>query len=300
MSTLIIETNTNNLAAIYANEILDQVVTKKNNALRAMRRVVAIVLFAISFVTISSALNLAYGKKFSAKKSSARVASKIRQVGSRARQATMVARHATHMVAVRAKHAVASGEFRLLNIYKNLQATNPEYVHAMNTATEGKASWYGGMFHGRKTAMGTTYDMYAMTAAHRTLPLGTWVKVTNVQNGKDVIVQVTDRGPYVADRVMDLSKAAATELGYYNAGTTKIKMDIIGQGYASANEAEAALNQMASRDTQIAQASIIPTSFSISTRTTNVANDSDVVSGILDAIASTVTAPVSAIADIFA
>lgn len=293
MSTLIIETNTNNLAAIYTNEILDQVVNKKNDVLRAMRRIVAIVLFAISFVTISSAVNLAYGKKHSAKKVSARVASKIRQVGSRAK-------HATHFVAVRAKHAVASGEFRLLNIYKNLQATNPSYVHAMNTATAGKASWYGGMFHGRKTAMGTTYDMYAMTAAHRTLPLGTWVKVTNVQNGKDVIVQVTDRGPYVADRVMDLSKAAATELGYYNAGTTQIKMDIIGQGYASADEAEAALNQTASRDTQITQASIIPASFDVSTRTANIANDSDVVTGILDAIASTVTAPVSAIAEIFA
>jgi rare lipoprotein A (peptidoglycan hydrolase) len=299
MSTLTIETNTNNLArmsdhaAIYTNEILDQVVSKKNDVLRAMRKVVAIALFAISFVTISSALNLAYGKKVTAKKTSQRVASKIRQVGSRAKKAT-------HIVAVRAKHAAASGEFRLLNIYKNLQASNPSYVQAMNNATAGKASWYGGMFHGRKTAMGTTYDMYAMTAAHRTLPLGTWVKVTNVQNGKDVIVQVTDRGPYVADRVMDLSKAAATELGYFNAGTTQIKMDIIGQGYASADEAEAALNQTASTGTQIAQASIIPTSFDISTRTANVSADSDVVSGILDAIASTVTAPVNAIAEIFA
>lgn len=291
MSTLIIETNNiSNLTAIYTNEILDQVVTKKNDALRAMRRVVAIVLFTLSFVTLSSTLNLAYGKKATIKKT---VAAKISKVGSRARKAT-------HIVATHARKAVASGEFRLLNIYKNLQAANPGYVAQMNNATAGKASWYGGMFHGRKTAMGTTYDMYAMTAAHRTLPLGTWVKVTNVENGKDVIVQVTDRGPYVADRVMDLSKAAATELGYFNAGTTQIKMDIIGQGYASADEAEAALNQTASANTQMAQASIIPTSFDISTRTTNVANDSDVVSGILDAIASTVTAPVNAIAEIFA
>ncbi len=122
---------------------------------------------------------------------------------------------------------VKSGQFRLLSIYNSLRASHPGFIHAMNKATTGLASWYGGMFHGRKTAMGTTYNMYAMTAAHRSLPLGTWVQVTNQENGRSVVVQVTDRGPYVANRIMDLSYAAAQQLGYADAGTTEISMKVL-------------------------------------------------------------------------
>ena len=71
--------------------------------------------------------------------------------------------------------------------------------------------------------------MNSMTAAHRTLPLGTWVRVTNEENNESVVVQVTDRGPYVADRILDLSRAAATKLGYMGDGTTQVKMDVLGE-----------------------------------------------------------------------
>ena len=89
----------------------------------------------------------------------------------------------------------------------------------------GNASWYGGQFHGRKTANGERYNMNALTAAHRTLPLGSTVKVTNTRNGKSVIVRVNDRGPFHGNRVLDLSKAAATQLGFISQGTAHVKIE---------------------------------------------------------------------------
>lgn len=77
----------------------------------------------------------------------------------------------------------------------------------------GVASWYGPGFHGRKTANGERFDMNALTAAHRTLPLGTQVRVTNKSNGRSVVVRINDRGPYVGRRVIDLSKASAQAIG---------------------------------------------------------------------------------------
>ncbi|MBQ7607557.1 MAG: septal ring lytic transglycosylase RlpA family protein [Desulfovibrionaceae bacterium] len=91
----------------------------------------------------------------------------------------------------------------------------------------GKASWYGKDFHGGKTASGLRYDMYTFTAAHRTLPLGTVVKVTTLDEGKSVVVCVTDRGPYVRGRVIDLSYAAATQLGLRNKGIGDVNLEII-------------------------------------------------------------------------
>src|SRR5687768_12194400 len=82
------------------------------------------------------------------------------------------------------------------------------------TAQIGKASWYGKQFHGRTTANGEEYNMFHFTAAHRTLPLGTWVKVTNLKNGKSVVVRINDRGPYAGNRIIDLSYAAAQSLGF--------------------------------------------------------------------------------------
>ena len=98
----------------------------------------------------------------------------------------------------------------------------------------GNASWYGGKFHGRKTASGERYDMHAMTAAHRTLPIPSYVKVTNTRNGKSVMVKVNDRGPFHGNRVLDLSKAAASQLGFLSSGTAHVKIETIGRGQAGA------------------------------------------------------------------
>jgi rare lipoprotein A len=89
----------------------------------------------------------------------------------------------------------------------------------------GEASWYGPGFHGRKTASGETFDQREMTAAHPELPLGTEVEVTNLENKKKVEVEITDRGPYVKDRVIDLSKAAAKKLGMKEQGVSTVKIE---------------------------------------------------------------------------
>jgi rare lipoprotein A len=88
----------------------------------------------------------------------------------------------------------------------------------------GSASWYGSEFHGKRTANGERFDMYAMTAAHRTLPLSSYAAVTNLKNQRTVIVRINDRGPFHGNRVMDLSYAAAKELGIQKRGTGSIKI----------------------------------------------------------------------------
>ena len=89
----------------------------------------------------------------------------------------------------------------------------------------GVASWYGRQFHGRKTASGETFDMNAMTAAHRSLPLNCYIRVTNKNNGKSVIVKVNDRGPFHGNRVVDLSYGAAKSLGITNSGTASVSIE---------------------------------------------------------------------------
>jgi rare lipoprotein A (peptidoglycan hydrolase) len=89
------------------------------------------------------------------------------------------------------------------------------------------ASWYGKKFHGQKTSIGEPYDMFSMTAAHPTLAIPSYVRVTNVSNGKSVVVRVIDRGPFHADRVIDLSYAAAYRLGYVDNGSTLVQVDSI-------------------------------------------------------------------------
>jgi rare lipoprotein A len=91
----------------------------------------------------------------------------------------------------------------------------------------GVASYYGPGFHGRRTANGETFNMHAMTAAHRTLPFGTKLKVTNLSNGKSTIVRVNDRGPYVGNRVIDLSVAAAKQIGSTSSGTARVNLEVI-------------------------------------------------------------------------
>jgi rare lipoprotein A len=92
----------------------------------------------------------------------------------------------------------------------------------------GIASWYGKDFHGKKTSNGETYDMHAMTAAHKTLPLGVFVKVKNTDNGHETVVRVNDRGPFVKGRVIDLSYAAATKLGVDVKGTAPVRIEALG------------------------------------------------------------------------
>lgn len=77
---------------------------------------------------------------------------------------------------------------------------------------QGTATWYGGRFHGRRTASGEAFNTYTLTAAHRTLPFGTWVRVTNLSNGRSVIVRINDRGPYTKGRILDMSRAAAQQI----------------------------------------------------------------------------------------
>ena len=89
----------------------------------------------------------------------------------------------------------------------------------------GIASWYGKKFHGQKTSIGETYDMFAMTAAHPTLAIPSYVRVTNVNNGESVVVRVNDRGPFHANRIIDLSYAAAHRLGYINSGSTLVEVE---------------------------------------------------------------------------
>ncbi|MET0380117.1 MAG: septal ring lytic transglycosylase RlpA family protein [Spongiibacteraceae bacterium] len=91
----------------------------------------------------------------------------------------------------------------------------------------GTASWYGSKFHGASTANGETYDAMAMTAAHTTLPIPCYVQVTNLENGRRVIVRVNDRGPFVDNRIIDLSYAAATKLGYVNKGIALVEVTAI-------------------------------------------------------------------------
>ncbi len=89
----------------------------------------------------------------------------------------------------------------------------------------GTASWYGTKFHGQPTANGEKYDLYGMSAAHKTLPLPSYVKVTNLDNGKSVTLRVNDRGPFYSDRIIDLSFAAAKKLGYAESGTARVKVE---------------------------------------------------------------------------
>ena len=91
----------------------------------------------------------------------------------------------------------------------------------------GKASWYGRAFQHHKTASGEPYDMHDFTAAHRTLPIGSWVKVTNLKNDKSVMVRINDRGPVPKNRILDLSYGAAMILGMGNEGIARVRLDLI-------------------------------------------------------------------------
>ncbi len=94
----------------------------------------------------------------------------------------------------------------------------------------GIASYYGKKFHKKRTANGEIFNMYRVSAAHKTYPLGTRVKVTNMENGKSIRLTINDRGPYVKGRIIDLSYKAARKIGFVNQGTTKVRIDVIRLG----------------------------------------------------------------------
>ncbi|MGC9330032.1 MAG: septal ring lytic transglycosylase RlpA family protein [Candidatus Hinthialibacter sp.] len=96
------------------------------------------------------------------------------------------------------------------------------FHHYVDTGT---ACWYGKQFHGKKTASGEKFNMNAMTAAHRTLPFGTKVRVTNLENRKSVVVRINDRGPFSKGRIIDVSRKAAQLLGFVNAGLARVRIE---------------------------------------------------------------------------
>jgi rare lipoprotein A len=108
------------------------------------------------------------------------------------------------------------------------QALGREYVPMTSLAPfrqSGIGSWYGRRYHGQKTSSGEPYDMYAMSAAHPTLPIPSYARVTNLANGRSVVVRVNDRGPFHADRIIDLSYTAAWKLGYVDAGSARLEVE---------------------------------------------------------------------------
>jgi rare lipoprotein A len=106
-------------------------------------------------------------------------------------------------------------------------ATNGHKIHKKSQPYQvGTASWYGEFFQGKQTASGEPYDMHDFTAAHPTLPLGTFVKVTNLRNGRAVVLRINDRGPVVEGRIIDVSYNAARALGFKERGLQKVRLDI--------------------------------------------------------------------------
>lgn len=101
-------------------------------------------------------------------------------------------------------------------------------LSAQGYSEEGVASWYGKDFHGKKTANGEVYDMYAMTAAHKLLPFGTQLRVTNLDNNRSIVVRVNDRGPFVANRVIDLTHTGAEKLDMIGPGTARVRLESVG------------------------------------------------------------------------
>lgn len=116
-------------------------------------------------------------------------------------------------------HRFANRTYAALGNTYTPQLDRPAY------SEEGMASWYGRRFHGRKTASGEPYDMYAMTAAHPTLPIPSYARVTALNSGKSVVVRINDRGPFHSNRIIDLSYTAAYKLGYIAQGSTRVRVE---------------------------------------------------------------------------
>ena len=110
-----------------------------------------------------------------------------------------------------------------------LIATTPARADTVTRTLSGAASWYGPNFHGRPTASGERFDMTKLTAAHRSFPFGTRMRVTNMRNGKSVQVRINDRGPFVGKRVLDLSHGAAKAIGMVDDGVAPVRIEVLGR-----------------------------------------------------------------------
>ena len=133
--------------------------------------------------------------------------------------------------ALAASSVLATGTYEVAGKRYQILASAEGYSES------GEASWYGKQFHGRRTANGEVYDMHAMTAAHKSLPLPTDVEVTNLSNGKKVVVRVNDRGPFVGQRILDLSYAAARALDLVHSGTGRVRVRALGSSALVAKQA---------------------------------------------------------------
>jgi rare lipoprotein A len=125
----------------------------------------------------------------------------------------------------------ASGEQTIVRgatTYSVLGQTYKPMLSGNSYGEEGIASWYGPNFHGKQTASGERYDMHEMTAAHKVLPFGTMVRVTSLENGKSTVVRINDRGPFVGNRIIDLSRSAAEQLSMTDKGTMLVRVETIG------------------------------------------------------------------------
>lgn len=127
---------------------------------------------------------------------------------------------------------------RLNKPYVALGQTYQPMTKAQSYKKRGVASWYGKRFHGKKTSSGEPYDMYAMTAAHTVLPLPSYAKVTNLANGRSVVVRINDRGPFKKDRIIDLSYAAAYKLGLIARGSGLVEVEAVDKRYATKRTSE--------------------------------------------------------------
>ena len=131
-------------------------------------------------------------------------------------------------------------------LQKSATGNGPEYVvwgktyrvepSAEGYREDGVSSWYGAKFHGRRTSSGEPFDMYQLTAAHRSLPIPVFARVTNLRNGLSTIVKINDRGPFHEDRIIDLSYAAAVKLDFHNSGTARVRVEALTEAAPAKNE----------------------------------------------------------------
>ena len=156
------------------------------------------------------------------------------------------------------KGAYKVGKPYVINGKRYVPQVNYEYSET------GLASWYGPGFHGKKTANGERFNKHELTAAHRTLPMPSIVRVTNLENGKSVMVRVNDRGPFSKNRIIDVSQKAADLLGFRNQGVAKVRVDILEQ--ESRRIASAAMQGLNTRGMMIAEpAAVAPNSYQTAT-----------------------------------
>jgi rare lipoprotein A len=124
-----------------------------------------------------------------------------------------------------------------------LSAKETRHHHSSaNKSNIGMASFYATKFNGRRTASGEIFDNSAMTAAHRSLPFGTQVKVTNVRNGRSVVVRINDRGPYAKGRIIDLTKSAAKKIGVSHKGVARVKLEVLSKNKRNSTLSNAEMN----------------------------------------------------------